>query len=99
MPVTRDDYEPYALAWAKPQYVAGIYESNHWRKYMDGLVEEDYEDLRPHFGNYVCSEWNARHAGSEQLVSFDIVYMEEETQPTNRRVTPEKLVVYEHSCD
>jgi vitamin K-dependent gamma-carboxylase-like protein len=99
MAVTRDDYEPYALSWAKPQYVAGIYESNHWRKYMDRLAEEEYEDLRLHFGNYVCTEWNKRHAGSEQLASFDIVYMEEETQPTNRRVTPDKMVVYEHSCD
>lgn len=98
MAVTRDDYEPYALSWAKPRYVAGVYESNHWRKYMDRLTEEEYEDLRLHFGNYVCSEWNKRHAGSEQLVSFDIVYAEEVTL-LDRRATPEKMVVYEHSCN
>jgi hypothetical protein len=98
MAVTRDDFEPHALSWAKPQNVAALYESNHWRKYMDRLVDEEYEDLRPHFGSYICREWNERHEGSEQLVTFDIVYMVEETLPDYRRSAPEKVVAWEHSC-
>jgi hypothetical protein len=98
MSVVRDDFSMHEVSWEKPQHVAGIYGNQHWRKYMDNLYEEDYSDLRLHFGRYLCREWNDRHAGSEQLMNFDIIYMLEVTLPDYRRATPEKVVTWEHSC-
>jgi hypothetical protein len=51
-----------------------------------------------YFGQYMCREWNARHSGSEQLRTFQITYMLEETLPDNRQANPQKVVLWEHSC-
>lgn len=99
MSVTRDDFGMYEVSWEKPEYVAGTYESNHWRKYMLRVGDDDYpNDVRAYFGNYLCDEWNARHQGSEQLESFEVYYMVEESLPDYRRDEPEKDFLWDQSC-
>lgn len=98
MPVTRDDFGLYPVSWEKPRDLSQIYESNHWRKYMSALKLDEYADLRPHFGNYVCSEWNTRHTGSERLVSFEIVHLSEASLPQDQPTTTDRSVLREHSC-
>jgi len=99
LPVTRDDFRPHEVSWEKPQYVVRIYKNQHWRKYFSNILKEEYADQRLHFGRYICREWNARHAGAEQLTTFQITYMLEETLPDYRRqATPQKVVLWEHNC-
>jgi hypothetical protein len=97
--VTHDDYKMYAVSYEKPQYAADTYETNHWRKYMERVGDNDYpDDLRLLFGDYLCDEWNARHKGSEHLVSFEAIYMIEETLPDNQRDELEKVLLWDQSC-
>jgi len=98
MPVTRDDFRPHEVSWKKPQYVASIYENHRWRRYMASMSEADNEEVRPYFGAYICREWNARHEGSEELMSLQGVYMVEQTLPDNRSTTPRKTLLWEQSC-
>lgn len=67
-------------------------------KYLENIRQEGYADLRRPFARYICREWNARHTGDERLATFQIVYMLETTQPDYRRTTPQKEVLWEHSC-
>jgi Vitamin K-dependent gamma-carboxylase len=100
MAVTRGDYHPNeGVSWEKPRYVRGIYENGQWQGYLDNIIAfEEYADLRWYFNRYLCREWNARHSGDEQLVSFQMVYVSEETQPDYQPPTLQTLVLWEHSC-
>ncbi|MGI8909433.1 MAG: HTTM domain-containing protein [Rubrobacteraceae bacterium] len=98
MPITRDDFELHAVSWEKPQYISDTYKNEHWRKYMENLNQEEDAGQRLHFGRYICREWNERHGGSEQLRTFKITYMSEETLPDYSEAAPVKSVLWEHSC-
>ena len=65
---------------------------------MEKLAEERYTNQRLYFGRYICREWNARHAGAEQLTTFEITYMWQPTLPNHPPSAPEKVVLWEHSC-
>ncbi len=86
------------LSWGKPRYVAGTLKNEHWRKYLEVIRGEEYAAQRQHFGRYICQEWNARHAGAEQLVDLQITFMEEMTLPNHRPSTPQKVVLGTYSC-
>ena len=96
--ITRDDYRMHGVSWEKPQDVNATFKNEHWRKYLENLHTEDGTDQRLHFGRYICRQWNTRHANSEQLTTFKITYMLETTLPSHQRATPQKLVLWEHSC-
>jgi len=100
MAVTRDDFYPReGVSWEKPDYVRGIYKNAQWQGYLENIVKfEEYVNLRRDFNRYVCQEWNARHTGDEQLMSFQMAYMLEETQPDYQPPTLPKVVLWEHSC-
>ncbi len=100
MAVTRDDFRVHeGVSWEKPQDVAGIYKNVQWRQYLYWIREPgNHDQFRQHFGRYICREWNARHAGAEQLKDFQIIYMHEETLPGYQLSTPQKVVLWEHSC-
>lgn len=102
MRVTYGDFGPRAVSWEKPDNVASTYKNSHWLKYLDSLWYETYstdgETKRQYFSSYVCREWNARHAGSEQLMTLQIASMWQETLPYNRHTTPQKEILWEHRC-
>jgi hypothetical protein len=98
MSVTRDDYNLHELSWEKPQDVTATYKNEHWRKYLENIWQAQHADQRLYLGQYICREWNARHTGAEQLRTFQITYMLEETPPVGQQATPKKVVVWEHSC-
>lgn len=98
MSVTRDDYGLHEVSWEKPRDVNRTYENEHWRKYLENIWLQQHASQRLHFGRYICREWNARHAGTEQLRAFQITYMLEKTLPDYQRSTPQKVVLWEHKC-
>jgi vitamin K-dependent gamma-carboxylase-like protein len=96
MGVARGDFTLRQVSWEKPQYVANTYKNEPWRKYFESILS--YSDQRPHFGRYICREWNARHTGSEELMTFQIVFMLEKTLPDYQNSTPQKKVLRNHDC-
>jgi hypothetical protein len=97
MPVTRDDFRPHEMSWEKP-YVPATYKNEHWRKYFENIWQGQYANQRLYFGQYICREWNARHTGAVQLRTFQITYMQQPTLPDYKHATPQKVVLWEHSC-
>jgi hypothetical protein len=100
MAVTRDNFRVHeGVSWEKPRDVAGTYKNVQWRQYLYWIREPgNHDQFRQRFGRYICREWNARHAGAEQLKDFQIIYMHEETLPGYQLSTPQKVVLWEHSC-
>ena len=98
MAITRDDFSLREVSWEKPQNVRSTFKNEHWRRYMENILKGDYANQRLNFGRYICREWNAHHAGAQQLETFQITYMQEMTLPDYQPSTPEKRVLWEHSC-
>ncbi|MDQ3862387.1 MAG: HTTM domain-containing protein [Actinomycetota bacterium] len=97
-PVIGDDFRLHNLSWEKPRYVLGTYEDEHWRKYLENILSPQYTNERWYFGNYICREWNAHHAGAEQLTSLRIIFMQETTLPDYRHSDPQKLTIWKGNC-
>jgi hypothetical protein len=87
------------VSWEKPRNVSGTYRNERWQKYLTNMQKGKHkEDRRKYFGRYICNQWNAKHSDDQQLVSFQIVFMNEETLPDYQQATPEKKVLRKHSC-
>jgi hypothetical protein len=98
MPVTRDDYGMHRISYDKPQDVPATYKNEHWRKYLENIYNQDHADQRLYFGQYICRQWNAHHAGSDTLETFHIVYMLEMTLPDYRQSPLRKVNLWNHTC-
>jgi hypothetical protein len=61
------------LSSEKPVPVAPTYRNSRWRRYLMNLYEEPWKEFRVPFANYMWREWDARHAGDEQLALLDAV--------------------------
>jgi hypothetical protein len=98
MGVTRDDFTLQQVSWEKPQYVPSTFKNEHWRKYFEMIMTRQHAEQSLHFGRYICREWNARHTRAEELMSFQIIYMLEETLPDYQNPTPQHRVLWNHDC-
>ncbi|MEJ7815281.1 MAG: HTTM domain-containing protein [Rubrobacter sp.] len=98
MPITRDDYGMHRVSYEKPQDIPATYKNEHWRKYLENIYNQDHADQRLYFGQYICRQWNAHHAGADTLETFRIIYMQEMTLPDYRQSKPEKVDLWNHTC-
>jgi hypothetical protein len=98
MPITRDDYGMHRVSYEKPQDIPATYKNEHWRKYLENIYNQDHADQRLYFGQYICRQWNAHHAGADTLETFRIIYMREMTLPDYKQSEPEKVDLWNHTC-
>jgi hypothetical protein len=98
MSITRDDYGMHPVSYEKPRDILATYKNEHWRKYLENIYNQDHAGQRLYFGQYICREWNARHAGADTLETFRIVYMLEMTLPDYQQSKPEKVGLWDHTC-
>jgi hypothetical protein len=98
MPITRDDYGVHKVSYKEPPYVPSTYKNEHWRKYFETIYDQNHADQRVYFGQYICRQWNARHAGGDTLKTFRIIYMLQETLPDYKQSKPQKVDVWNHTC-
>ena len=98
MPVTRDDYDVHRLSYEKPQNIRATYKNEHWRKYLEFIKSEDHADQRLYFADYICDQWNARHAGGDALKNFRITFMLDLTLPDNKQSKPQKVDLGHYTC-
>jgi len=86
------------IAWEKPVHVAATYRNQRWRKYLRNVWEQEHSHHRLYFGQYLCRDWNARHAGALTLATFEIFYVKEETLPNGEIASPERVLLWSHRC-
>jgi hypothetical protein len=85
--------------WAKPADASALYPDAYWQKYLEYVWLRDFAGLRPHYARHLCRRWNDAHGGGEKLLTFDIVYMREDTPPPGAPLRPaEPAHVWRHDC-
>ena len=56
------------------------------------------DELRLHWGRYICREYNAKYFGSDRLYKFSIHWMNERANPDEPRVMNPKQTLWNHVC-
>jgi hypothetical protein len=88
------------IRWEKPEVlVSHLFRNERWRRYLMNLWLRDYSDQRPNYCRYLCREWNRTHTGGEQLSSFKLYYVLEETLPDYIQADPRPFQMIEWQCD
>ncbi|MBD1896331.1 HTTM domain-containing protein [Coleofasciculus sp. FACHB-129] len=86
------------VSWEKPRLVSATYPNERWRKYMMNIWSKDNSKYRLYYGRYLCRNWNTQHQGSQQLDTFSIYFMRENTLPNYQTPTVKKVRIWKHSC-
>ncbi|MGE3974288.1 MAG: DCC1-like thiol-disulfide oxidoreductase family protein [Bdellovibrionales bacterium] len=84
---------------SKPRDVRNTYEDFRWRKYMMNLWTAGYSSFRQPYGRYLCRKWNSSHDFDEQIVTFDIYFIREDTSPPGElSKEPAPVKMSSHHC-
>lgn len=87
------------VSYDKPAHVAAGYPDQRWQKYMMNLAAQDNSQYRLAYGQYLCRTWNARHSGGGTLMTFQILFEEENTPPPGAPQTPiVPITLWSHQC-
>ncbi len=70
------------INWSNPAYVTGDNLGTRWRKYLRNLSKTQFDHILHPFANYLERSFNEAHSPARQVVSFDIVYIQETTLPS-----------------
>jgi hypothetical protein len=82
------------LSYQKPGLVVSMFKNDRWRKYSENFLFPENEFMRGYFCNYYTRIWNEKHP-EKQIVSLQIIYMEEMTLPDYRYSMPQKRILWE----
>ena len=89
-----------SVSWEKPtrEQRNKLYHNMQVRTYFINLNRAIGRKLYPHYGKYLCHDWNQKYSGKKQLESFDIYFMDERTVAANEQQNVEKTKHWEQDC-
>lgn len=82
------------VSWEKPANVAYTFPNERWQKYALNLVTSSGAEHVPFFGEYLVRSWNANHSFDERVMTVNIYYMREDTNPYGYKVIPKKVLLW-----
>lgn len=86
------------LSWQKPPSILATYKNAHWRKYLEKLVSSSYKEHRLPYARYVTRQWNNSHPPQEQVLTFQIYFMQERNLLDGTNSLPKKILLWSHRC-
>jgi predicted DCC family thiol-disulfide oxidoreductase YuxK len=92
--------EDAAINWSKPTVKESdqLYRNMQWRTYFINLNRTIGKQLYPHYGDYLCQQWNSKHSKAQQLAKLEIYFMSEETVPPEQKQPVIKETHWQQSC-
>ena len=89
------------INWDKPSIKERnkLYKNMQWRTYFINLNRNIGKQLYPHYGDYLCQQWNNNHSSSQQLESLEIYFMSERTVPPEESQTVKKENHWQQICN
>ena len=86
----------------KPDVVSALYSSSRWRKYIANMEDQSYTDgpysMLLNYGRYLCRVWNHEAKNSGELITFEIYFNVERTQPPGIPKILDRRLVWTHHC-
>ncbi len=82
------------VSWNKPDNIRSTYKGERWRKFLENRTN----DTLLYYGKYLCVEWNTKHTGEDQLMTFETFYMSQKTLINNQNSPIIKNSIWNHQC-
>ena len=82
------------VSWSKPDNIRNTYKGERWRKFLENRTN----DTLLYYGKYLCIDWNTKHKGEEQLMTFETFYMSQKTLINNQNSPVIKKSIWNHQC-
>ena len=63
--------------WTRPKYPTRVYPNYFWQKLFREMAyhdEQGFQLLRAPVAEYLCRDWNSRHAGPKQVAKFELFF-------------------------
>ncbi len=76
-----DAFTGEQLSWTNPAHHPDYKISSRWRKYLRNISKSQFDHHLPPLAEYLARSFNQTHSTAEQIVSFDIVFIQETTRP------------------
>lgn len=86
------------ISYVKPKWIAYIYQDQRWQKFLMNLWIDKNKKYRLPYGKYICRTWNSAHGGDEKLMTFEMVFMLENTLPYDKTEPIKPVTIWKHSC-
>jgi predicted DCC family thiol-disulfide oxidoreductase YuxK len=75
------------------------YSTYRWRKYLQNLTAQKYQDKRQHYADYLCRAWNESRHPLQHLLFLEIYFVKVDTPPPNSTpAQPEVLKLWRQFC-
>lgn len=89
------------INWQKPtiQQRYKLYQNMQWRTYFINLNRNIGKQLYPHYGTYLCQQWNSQHSKTQQLENLVIYFMSEQTAPPEQVQKVTQEIHWQQSCN
>lgn len=85
--------------WVKPQQASLLFKNYRWRKYFRNIYYVENERHRLYLGKCLCLNWNANRQYEDQLTTFQMYYIREETpSDASQPLIHENLLLWTHRC-
>ncbi len=89
----------FPVSYEKPSMLARMYPDQRWQKYLMNIAEKENVEYRLGYGKYLCRTWNKEHARNEQLLTFKIIFVLEQTPPPGTPAKPaQNITLWQHRC-
>jgi predicted DCC family thiol-disulfide oxidoreductase YuxK len=87
------------VSYQKPVWIAYRYPNQRWQKYLMNLWSKDFSEYRLGYGKYLCRQWNNSHPANKQLMTFNMVFMLQNTPAPGTISTPVvPTTIWQHHC-
>jgi len=87
------------VSWDKPALISAMFGNDYWHSYIESLrLSPERTSLLPHFGDYLCRQWNSNHKDENVVESMDVFVISEEILPDHQMGVPKRELLSHHSC-
>jgi hypothetical protein len=95
-------WESNEWSWDKPDPIDYVrsFGNHRWFKFYENGINTHpaNEQIRLHYGRYICREFNKRHRGGEMLHKFSLHWIGELADREKGRIPNSKQVLWSHIC-
>lgn len=83
----------------EPEWVAGTYGNQRWRRYLVNLSEEECAMYLPYFGEYFWRSWNEPVPTDRQIVGLKVWFMRSQINTVTKERTSQQTVLWAKGDD
>jgi len=86
------------VTWKEPESIPKLNRMYHLTLYYLNIHWKSNAYYRKPWAEYLCREWNSTHPLDQQLLGFDIDFMERDVLPDYQKPVPYKVLLLSHYC-